>query len=486
MPAPARVAETLCQALQDLAERRGSERAIIGARRVRTWAELNDEVDTVAGGLLEQGVEPGQSVGMVLQRTPELVITFLAIARLGAVAVPVNHKLNTKWVLAQLEDLPLLVVDAKLAVTLPQLGSGNSKRVTPESLREARRPVGEFAVTITPDTPCYLNCTSGSTGRPKRAVTTHAHILANARATATASGQRADDVFWCLFAAFAHPHEFFHRSLISGATCVMIDTMSPRVVSKMVAKHRVSHLLVLPGFAELWLDSGLLAKGDDLPRLVEAGGSHVSPELHRRMGVDFRGAFVAVWGSTETTGVALVSSGQGGRPLESYAIKVVDEHGQAVEQGAVGELCIGGPAVVSSYCPASADAFTPFSNGWFHTGDLVRQDAAGLVHILGRRSTLIKVGGSRVFPGEVERVLREHPLVREVLVMGVPDRRRGEIPVAVVVAAAELEEDDSRLRDHCRAHLARYKVPRRFVFVSALPRLPGGKLDRQAVHGLVS
>ena len=480
------MAETLCQALGDLADARGDDLALVGSDHSFTWSELDDAVHRAAAGLVDLGVEPGQLVGLVLPRTPALAVVFLAIARVGALAVPINHKLRTKWITAQLDGLTGLVVDTALASALPDEAQVTGWRTTPDRLLESE-PVGpKRTFSAMPETVCYLNCTSGSTGRPKRAVTTNAQIMANARATVQSSGQEADDVFWCLFAPFAHPHEFFHRSLISGAAFVMIDTMSPRVVSRAVATNGVSHVLALPGFVELWLDSGLLAETANSPRIIEAGGSIVTPDLHLRMGEAFSGQFFAVWGSTETTGVAIVSRGQGGDLLSGYALKVIDEAGRALTTGEVGELCLSGPAVVSGYSPASADPVAPFNNGWFHTGDLVSVDSLGKVHFLGRRSTLLKVGGARVFPAEVERVLCAHPLVSEAVVVGIPDRRRGEIPVALVVASSELKDDPGRLSVHCRERLAVYKVPRQTVFVDALPRLPGGKVDRPAVVALFS
>ena len=136
-------------------------------------------------------------------------------------------------------------------------------------------------------------------------------------------------------------------------------------------------MLVLPGFAEIWTDSGFMAAAGGRLRRLEAGGSVVTPELHRRMSEGYSGEFVGVWGSTETTGVALVSAGEGGRVLGGYVIKVVDESGRLVLPGEVGELCIRGPAVVAEYSPSLEEA-NNLQDGWFQTGDLVRQDETSL------------------------------------------------------------------------------------------------------------
>jgi len=471
------VAETLSQALRDLAASRGDEPALIGAELTYSWAALDDAVDRAAVVLKDEGVRQGQLVGLVIPRTPALAISFLAIVRLGAVVVPINHKLKTKWIEAQLEGLSAVVVDP----ALPHQALFEVPPISSVSLLEAPAAADMTEWPADADTVCYLNCTSGSTGRPKRAITTHGQIMANARATVQVSGQGAGDVFWCLFASFAHPHECFHRCLVSGAAFVMVDTMSPRVVSRLVTRHGVSHMLLLPGFAELWLDAGISPESQTTLRLVEAGGSIVTPDLHARMSAAIRGSFLAVWGSTETSGVALSSSGNGGSILPGYCIRVVDEGGRSVGSGDIGELCLSGPAVVSGYSAEPTGGSTPFIDGWFHTGDLVRQDEAGRVHFLGRKSNLLKVSGARVFPAEIEQVLLEHPSVREVIVVGLPDRRRGEVPVAVVVGTDDHATSPSALKAHCRERLAVYKVPRRIDCWDVLPRLPSGKVDRQAV-----
>ena len=209
----------------------------------------------------------------------------------------------------------------------------------------------------------------------------------------------------------------------------------------------------------------------------------VTPELHRRMSEGYSGEFVGVWGSTETTGVALVSAGEGGCVLDGYVIKVVDESGRMVPPGEVGELCVRGPAVVAEYSPAAEEASNPFEDGWFQTGDLVRQDEdqralprPSLIPDEGGRGTRIS-GGGGASPGCTSS--RSGSGGRRCL-----RPSSGEVPVALVVAAGKAEVD--LLRRHCRSALAAYKVPRRIVFVDALPRLVGGKVDRAAALALVS
>ena len=480
MQASAKVADTLCQALRAQAETRGGAPAILGDDTQLSWRELEQRVGSTAGALRRSGVVAGDIVGMVLPRTPELVVVFLAIVRLGAVVVPINHRLRPRGLRAQVGGLGWVVVDRRLVNEdmVPNLGRATLLGVDDLSKAERASPYVEGQ--SKPDDVCYLNCTSGSTGHPRRAATTHAQILANAYATTAASSLTDEHTFLCLFAPFAHPHEFLHRALVSGAATVLVEARSPRAVAQSIARWGVTHMLVLPGFAEMWLDHGVGPVERSLLQEVEAGGAVVSAELHRRMQNALDGDFVAVWGSTETTGVALRSTGEGGIVLSGYTLAVMNEDGQEVSAGEVGELWVRGPAVVSRYWSAQGTEPGPFQSGWFISGDLVRRDSLGRIHHLGRRSSMLKVAGERVFPAEIEAVISALEYVREVVVVGTADRLRGEAPAAVVVTV-DGERDGGAIQAHCRRVLEHYKVPRLVTFWPELPRLPGGKVDRAEV-----
>jgi long-chain acyl-CoA synthetase len=496
---------TLCTALSEAGRRWGDRPALIGQNRTWTWAELDVTVDRLASRLQRIGVQPGETVGFLLTKRPEVITGFLACARLGAVMAPINFKLSSDHVRDQLQTAQIKTLfvesrfDPQLKALLPLLpdparliyvdGPGRYGSSHLDDLDQEPRLVGGPA--IHPDTPCYLNYTSGTTGRPKGAITTHRHIIANGIATVAAFDFTHEDVFLGMFSVFAHPHELFHRSILVGGAFVVLDTLSPRVVAQAIAKHRVSWMMAVPSFYEMLLDLGADQEGPfDLSslRILEAGGAHVGAASLARMEERFGARFMPVWGCTEASGVALANGpgedrqpGATGRAVAGYEIRVIDDHGRQVPPGTVGEMVLRGPAVADGYINNPDETAALFKDGWYHTRDLVRCDEQGWFYFIGRRSEMLKIGGIRVYPLEIERVLKDHPQVRDVVVVRAEERVRGEVARAVVATVPGSAVDARALRAYCRDRLAVYKVPRIVEFWREIPKLPNGKIDKRAV-----
>ncbi|MDP2312360.1 MAG: AMP-binding protein [Pseudomonadota bacterium] len=470
--------------------------ALLGETRSLTWAELDAEVDRVAVGWEDAGMGPGTAIAFVLDKRPEVVVGFLACARIGAIFVPVNFKLQADQVEDQFRVAgvsavvwepghePLakrLVRSVRWSIRVDQMDPGAS---------EAGR---RSAFVATADTPCYYNYTSGSTGRPKGAITTSRNIVANAVATAEGLGFAANDVYLGMFSVFAHPHELFHRSILYGGAFVVVDSLSPRHIAETIQRFRVTWMMAVPSFYEMLLDFQDGASGGNKPdlgslRVLEAGGAYVSPAALERMEQSFTARFLPVWGSTETTGVGLGMLAEGprrpgstGKPIPGYVVRVVGEDGRDVPVGEVGELWIRGDAVALGYVNQPEETAAQFHDGWYATRDLVYTDADGFVYFSGRRSEMLKIGGIRVFPLEIEQVVADHPEVRNVVVVRAEERLRGEIARAIVQAAPGSTLTVRALQAWCRARLASYKVPRVVEFWQAIPTLPNGKVDKKAV-----
>jgi long-chain acyl-CoA synthetase len=476
--------ETLASVLDRAARDHARRPALLSDERSLDWASLCREVNQVAHLLVRAGVRPGDVVGFAVDKRPEVVVGFLACARIGAVVAPVNFKLPAAQVqdqfltagirtaFAQREYASLFEVERTIAV--------GGRFAIPYEDHASFPPSPPEGFVPQPDTVCYYNYTSGTTGRPKGAVTTHANVLLNAAATIEGLGFRADDVFLGMFSVFAHPHELFHRSLLLGGAFAVVDSLSPRVIAAAIERHQVTWMMAVPSFYEMLAESGRR-----LPslRVLEAGGAHVGPDVVARMEATFGATFRPVWGCTEATGVGLAPR-RGGAvafPMPGYEIRVLGAGGVAVAPDDVGELCIRGPAVAAGYVNAPEETARLFRGGWYHTQDLVRADASGGVEFVGRLSEMLKIGGIRVYPLEIEEALRAHADVRAAVVLGAPDRIRGEIARAVVELAPGSRLARKELLGFCRARLAPYKVPRVLEIWSSIPRLPNGKVDRRAV-----
>jgi long-chain acyl-CoA synthetase len=223
-------------------------------------------------------------------------------------------------------------------------------------------------------------------------------------------------------------------------------------------------------------------------RVLEAGGAFVTPETLQRMESAFGARFLPVWGSTETTGVGLGMLAEGprrpgstGKPIPGYEMCVIGEDGTAAPPGEPGELWVRGPAVVHGYVNQPEETAAQFVEGWYQTRDLVRVDEDGFVFFAGRRSEMLKIGGIRVFPQEIEQVLAQHPDVRGVVVVRAEERLRGEVARAIVSVKADSTLDVRKVQAYCRDRMANYKVPRIVEFWAEIPRLPNGKIDKKAV-----
>lgn len=504
-----RTSETLGEALQAMARARPDAPALLSEARELSWGELEAEVSRLAALLARMGVKKGDAVGFLLHKRPEVVTGFLAVARLGAVMVPVNFKLAPEALRSLFQSAaisalflepanegllaalgPLAPPPERIVVVAGPLAAGG---VPYEA--QAGLPATPPTVVVSADDPCYYNYTSGTTGRPKGAITTHRNILANAVATIDGLGFGEGDVFLGMFSVFSHPHELFHRSLLAGGAFAIVDSFSPRVILDAVARWRVRWMMAVPSFYEMMLDhaeqrarEGHAAADTSSLRVLEAGGAYVGAETMARMEARFPGAtFLPVWGSTEATGVAIANGprerrpGATGRVLAGYELRVVDEEDRPVPPGEVGELALRGEALALGYIRDPAETAALFREGWYHTRDLVRVDEEGWVTFAGRRSEMLKIGGLRVYPLEIEEAIRTHPEVRDVVVVGANDRVRGEMARAIVTTLPGSALDVRAVRHWCRAQLATYKVPRVVEFWRELPRLPNGKVDKRAV-----
>ncbi len=486
--------------LRRAAQRWPDRPALLGAARAWSWRELDLEVDRAVAVLSRAGIGRGDALGVLSNKRPEVVVAFLACARLGAVYVPVNFKLHPDQVADQ------FAVAAVRAVVLEHEFDGLLKHLLPQ-LPDPRRIVyldgagrhGEGVweadaaavaeVTVHAESPVYYNYTSGSTGRPKGAITTHRQINVNAVQTIQGLGFTESDVYLGMFSVFAHPHELFHRSLLVGGAFVVAETLNPRVAAELIARYGITWTMGVPSFYEMLLDFRTAHGGDYRSlRVLEAGGAYVSPETLVRMEEAFGARFLPVWGCTEATGVGLGMLADGprrpgstGKPIPGYAIRVIGEDGVDVTPGEVGELWIRGEAVVHGYVNQPEETTAQFRDGWYQTRDLVRVDEAGFVYFTGRRSEMLKIGGIRVFPLEIEQVLGQHPDVRAVVVVRAEERLRGEVARAVVQVVPGSPLDVRKVQAYCRDRMANYKVPRIVEFWAEVPTLPNGKIDKKAV-----
>ena len=472
--------------------------------RAWTRGELADAIAAATTTLREHwGVGYGDRVGYLgVNRSEELVLLF-AVARLGAILVPLNTRLAIGELVGLVvhAGLRMLVVDAGhravggavLEGAAARSGDAAALRSIDDLGRDAndRDGRGDDRAAVDADTPVLLVYTSGTTGAPKGALHTHGGLLANVRASVAAHDLTEDDrvltvlplfhvgglCIQTLPALIAGAGVVLQPRFEAGAWLAAIATMRPTLTLMVPATLRAALAHPDWSIADLSCLRVLMAGSSVIPRtLIDAVHAHGVP-------------LGQIYGSTETGPVTIAlkaadarrKPGRAGWPCVPDTVRVIDAAGNDVASDAVGEIVVRAPNVMRGYWREPPTA--GFRDGWFATGDLGRRDADGCFEIVGRTRDLIISGGENVYPAEVEDALLSIEGVAEVAVIGVGDDRWGEVPAAFVVrrpGATGL--DAAALRAACDGRLARYKQPKRIVFVTELPRNAMGKVQPQLLR----
>ncbi len=490
--------KTLVDMLTENAERIPDKIAVIYQDRRVSYRTLYRESNALANFLINAGLQHGDRVALAVNKTPEIITSFLGIACAGGVVFPVDvhqplhqmqHLINTVqpriMIIAEAYRflLSALILPSHYICTVAvgaDVSSGNHNWSDIIGHYD-HKPSG---ISISPEDPAYLNLTSGTTGAPKCAVTTHANIFWNTAAAAEALELTADDVHLCLFAVFAHPHELLARPLFLGGTLVLLDKIAPKTIARTISEYGVTCMMAIASIYQTLVQLHDVS-AFDLPslRYPESGGMHSSPTLLRQFEDRFHRRILPVWGSTEATGIALAmvpergyKPGSVGKPCPTYDVHIVDDNGVCVNDDEVGEMVIRGPGVISSYWGNPEETHQCFADGWLYTGDMFRKDSSGYFFFAGRKQGMMKVAGLKVYPIEIEETVLTHPGVSEAVVVKDHDMFHGEVPKIIVVPKSDVSLSKRDIRLFCEKRLSKYKVPKIIEFRSELPKTSGGKI----------
>lgn len=433
------------------------------------------------------GVRPGDRVAWLGGNHPRQIALLFGLARIGAMLLPLNFRLAPAEWQRLLGDSGAccIVHDDAWADAARALGGASGLAVHDvDELAADAEPAPDHA---DPDAPALLVYTSGTTGGPKAAVHTQANLLANMRIAAEVQAMTPADTVLTVLPTF-HVGGLCIQTLpalYAGARVLLHPRFSPDDTLAALTRDRPTLTLFVPAVMKALLDHPAWPATDlSCLRAVWAGSSLLPAPLIE--GFHARGVPVCnVYGATETGpfSVALPPErafdhvGSCGWPAPGVEARLGTAHGDAAE------LLLRGPNIVARYWP---DVPACDAEGWFPTGDLARQEADGAWRIVGRAKELIISGGENIHPAEVEQALGEHPAVAECAAFGLPDAQWGEIvAVAVVRKPGAADADEAALRAHLQARLARFKQPRRWVFVEALPKTALGKVQRGVLAGSV-
>jgi fatty-acyl-CoA synthase len=475
----------------------GGRPALIAGERRLSFAELNAEACRAANLMRARGVGPGDRVAALMRNGLDYVGLYYGAAKLGAILCAINWRLAAQeigYILGDSEP-KLLVYDAEFAPAVAAVGkrdvlayevgggaaSSQSWRAQLES-----ESTDEPAAQAVSDMPLVLVYTSGTTGRPKGAVLTHGQMLWASATMAASHDYKQGDVNLV-------PTPLFHVGGLSfatlfvhmGATLLLPRAWDPGAILALIAAEKVNHFFAVPAMLRSLVEHPAFAVADlSSLRWILCGGAPVPPDLIAAAGR--RGIPVQqTYGATETAGPATLvdlahvaaKAGSAGLPYFHTELRIANAEGAALPAGEIGEVQVRAPHVFAGYWRNVEASRAAFAGDWLKTGDLGRRDAEGYLYLVDRMKDLIITGGENVYPAELEAVLREHPSVADVAVIGAPDREWGEVPCAVVVPNANAAPTLDALRAFCDGRIARFKQQRRLALRTApLPRNASGKV----------
>jgi len=472
-----------------------------------TWAELDDRVGRMAGVLADRfGVRAGDRVVLLADNDPRLVMLQFACIRLGAVFVPMNWRLSPPELIACTTDAePALVIHdqawqqtgsrlAELAPARATWGCDDDADDLDRACETAdprrARPDAQLS------DPVQILYTSGTTGTPKGAVITLAGISWHSLNITSLCE------VWGRGERLLTAMPLFHAGGLNGLAMPVLRAGGSVTTARRFDPARMVELLADPArkfthFAGVpVMYQAMLAAFDASTRFpagihAQVGGGYLAPDLVAAY--DERGLRLSsAYGATEMGPLvsavpcaeAVRKPGSCGYPVPHTQLRITADNGDEVADGESGELWVRGPSITPRYWRKDLDS--SFTDGWFRTGDAVRRDDEGYLHLCGRLKDMYKSGGENVFTAEVENVLADHPDIAEVAVIGVPHARWGEVGRAVVVAREGTSPDLAGIEAHCQGRLARYKTPKSVVLVPSLPRNVTGKVvnaDVRAEYG---
>jgi len=476
-------------------------------RREITWRQFDEAANRFANVLVGKGVKKGDKVLHLMMNSLEWLITYFGIVRTGAWAVPLNFRFTASDIkyCADVAEPCLMVLSEEFVdrvasikdelVTVKDyifVGAEPPSFAQPFDRLMEKASVAPLRIQIHYDDPCGLYFTSGTTGTPKPILLTHKNMMCACITENAHHHQTRRDNFILippLYHTGAKMHWF--GSFMVGGRAVILKGVSPEAIIEAISEEKGTLIFLLVPWAQdilLKLDSGeIKLENYDLRqwRLMHIGAQPVPPALVKHWKEYFPDmAYDTNYGLSESTGPGCVhlgienehKVGAIGLPGFNWEARIVDEEGNPVNQGDVGELVVRGDGVMREYYKNPEATAKAIRDGWLYTGDMARQDEEGFIYLVDRKKDLIICGGENVFPVEVEDFLHTHPAIKDVAAIGYPDERLGEVVCTVVEVKPGKVLTEEEVLSFCEG-LPKYKRPRKVVF-GEVPRNPTGKIEK--------
>ena len=494
--------------------------AIVFEGKRYTYSQLNDRVNRLANGLTKLGVKKGDTVALIQINSNQCVETYFAVAKLGAIYVPLNFRAKGEELIYMnntAEVHTLFVGDRYIDLVnsvRPNLESVQNY-VAIESKRDgmiyyediiSSAPTDEVITDIEDNDTTILMYTAGTTGFPKGVMLSHNSFSLYVLENVTPADPETEEKN-ILTVPLYHVAgiQAMMAAIYGGRTLVMERQFEAGEWMGLVEKEKVNRAMMVPTMLKQMLDHPGFSKYNlSSLRVITYGAAPMPLPVIKKALEVFPGVnFINAFGQTETASTITSLSPEDhvltgteeekekklkrlssiGKPMSDVGMKVVDEEGRELPAGEVGEIVARGPRVMSGYWKDEEKTDkTIDKDGWVHTSDMGYVDEAGYFFLAGRATDMIIRAGENISPEEVEGVVQAHPKVNEVAVIGISDEEWGEVPMCVVVLKEGESATAEELIEHCRANLASYKRPRSVVFMDALPRNPMGKILKRELR----
>jgi acyl-CoA synthetase (AMP-forming)/AMP-acid ligase II len=480
-------------------------------RREMTWRVFEEKANRLANLLLKRGIKKGDKVAILLMNCLEWLPIYFGILKTGAIAVPLNFRYTAeeiKYCLELSETRALIFgpefisrIEAILK-DIPQIKplfyAGENRPLFAESYDRltANCSSEDPGIVITDDDDAAIYFSSGTTGFPKAILHTHKSLVSACYTEQMHHGQTRNDNFLCippLYHTGAKMHWF--GSLLAGSKAVLLRGVKPEWILKTVSEEKITIVWLLVPWAQDILDaieSGAVNLNDyDLSqwRLMHIGAQPVPPSLINRWLKYFPNhQYDTNYGLSESTGPGCVHLGVEnihkvgaiGIPGYNWEVKIIGADGNEVKRGEVGELAVKGPGVMKCYYNDPKATNDVLKDGWLMTGDMARMDEDGFIYLVDRKKDVIISGGENIYPVQIEDFLRSHEAIKDAAVIGLPDKRVGEIAAAIIELKPGQAVTEADIFEFCGS-LPRYKRPRKVIF-DKVPRNPTGKIEKPVLR----
>ncbi|WP_077210401.1 long-chain-fatty-acid--CoA ligase [Bacillus dakarensis] len=503
---------SLYSIFEDTVKRYGERTAIIHEHRKITYSEVKDRVDRVAAAWTELGAQKGERIGLMLTNHPDYITSYYAAQALGLIVVQINPMYTPRELLQIVKDsqIAYLVAERSALKTVDQIGDSygfkhifvsqlgigeqNSILKNLDDLNVYKNHLKEPTHISPQEDIAVIQYTGGTTGKMKGVMLTHYNLIANVIQSKSLYGDQmvhGKEIFLTVTPLYhvLGMTNAMNLGIYIGGTLLLVKKFETEQVLELIREYQPTFFPGVPKMYNAFVNHPNVENyGLDCIKFCTSGSAPLPSEIIKRF-EQLTGSYIAEgFGLSEASPLTHRNPtnikkklGSIGIPVPGTDSIVVDNHNKELPVGSVGELLIKGPQVMKGYWNNETETNQSLKDGWLHTGDLAKMDEEGYFYIVGRQKEMIIVGGFNIYPQEIENVLYEHPDVKEVAVVGIPNQEHEEIVKAYIVPKEGCQINLERLKEYCYLKITRYKVPKVFEIRDSLPRNTVGKLLKRVL-----